>query len=263
MTVDAPELQVMLIGCSKDPVKIAYSAFLLEQEGMDPLDVWNQVESERVSKEEMLLRLKAKGLLNNAFPYQHIRFVFAICNISQIANEILEFPRRFDFKRLATKLTQPIQSRDHQFVTPPAIKKDKDLNAKWIALQNQVNDFLKLCDAKGVSPEESNVAYPLAKLTTKQISLTFQDIQLFLDEMMCDKIFWEIREIAWSMYRLIKKEFPTLESRIGIKCWENRNLCCNENKEIYDKCQWRKKRPHMSDLNSLFYHPKERKIAEI
>lgn len=205
-----------------------------------------------IDRETMINCISQKVGSEYQKPLRQVQFVFLVRNISQISAS--------QFNRQQTELDQngisqsyiDIQSRSQTAVTPPSFQGNPELLKKWFNLQADIAVFYKYCREQGIEPDDAGFALPRGLQCREQISLSFQAMQKFLDQRLCEKTQWEINEMSWKILWIMKREFPTLAKRLGIKCAENRNLFCDEPYHVYEACRLNKTRPHRNDLNTLW-----------
>ena len=245
-------LNVTFLGCSKDPIEILYSSSKIRQSPDDAAKIWQQIQSGEITREAMV-NYAAKNLGSNyQTPLKQAQFLFVVDNISQIGSSYFNRQQIESDKNNIAQSYLELQNKDQTAVTPPSFQVNPELLEKWSNLQTDIVAFYNYCRDQGVEADDAGFALPRGLRCREQISMSFQTMQRFLDQKMCEKIQWEINELSWQIFQIMKKEFPTLAKRLGIKCWENRNLFCDEPHQIYESCKWHRSRPHKDDLNSLW-----------
>ncbi|MBU2512839.1 FAD-dependent thymidylate synthase [bacterium] len=199
-------------------------------------------------------------LLNKNYPEKkltsqiQVHFIFIIKNASSRCQSLLTHQKiGLESAEMSSSMTLPADMQT-QFVTPPAFTTDSKILAQWNHLQSAMMSFYNGCLEKGISHDDASLALPdaHAHMFRRQVSLNFRGMQEFLDESMCHKTYWELKEIAFQIYAHMKLEFPTLAKRLGAKCWENRNLYCDEPYDSYITCKCSHSRPHKSSLIDFF-----------
>lgn len=253
-----PKLKVQFLGCTKDPVEVIYSAFRICYSRDNAIEMWDKIRSGAISKETMYKFVEEKIGTGHTSPLRQVQFVFVVDNISRACTA--QFNRhhigieREEMSQRYVNFNKGIQS----FVTPPSLQENEAVMERWDKLQGEIIDFYNFCTQQGIKQEDARFALPMGTVSREQFSMGFQAMQQFLDVRLCERAQWEIREMAWQIYKIMKKEFPTLAGRLGIKCWENRSLYCDEEYGNYKKCKWSKMRPHRNDLNDLWKESKKR-----
>ena len=254
----SPKLNVSFLGCTKDPVEVIYSAFRICYSKDDAMETWRKIRSGDISKEKMNQFVMEKLGTGHTSPLRQVQFVFVVDNISRACTA--QFNRhhigieREEMSQRYVNFNKGIQA----FVTPPSFEDNPEIMEGWVKLQEEIIDFYNQCTTAGIKQEDARFALPMGTVSREQFAIGFQAMQQFLDVRMCERAQWEIRDMAWQMFKIMKKEFPVLAKRLGIKCFENRNLYCDEDHDAYLACKWSSSRPHKSDLNELWMSEKKR-----
>ncbi len=247
-----PDLNVEFLGCSKDPVEILYSAYQQSYSHEQASHIWMSIQNREIAYDVMSQTLKKSGFGNQPKSLTQVHFVFVINNISSYCQSILTQQKvGLESGELLSNLTTSADLK-HSFITPPSFKKDNRILTRWKELQASLISFYNDCIAKGISHDDARLALPEAVVSKRQISLGFRNMQEFLDESLCHKSYWELKEVAAQIFQYMKFEFPTLAKKLGAKCWENRKLYCDEPYDLYKNCRCSRSRPHKSVLNDLF-----------
>ncbi|MDH5561536.1 MAG: FAD-dependent thymidylate synthase [Deltaproteobacteria bacterium] len=254
-----PELKVSFLGCTKDPVAVTYSAFRICYSKDDAAETWRKINEGEITRESMEKFVNEKLGTGHTSPLRQIHFIFVIDNVSRALTA--QFNRhhigieREEMSQRYVNFNKGIKV----FVTPPSIQENETVLPRWLSLQKEILDFYNLCLDNNIKQEDARFALPMGTVSREQFAMGFQAMQQFLDVRMCERAQWEIRDLSWKIYKIMKKEFPTLASKLGIKCWENRNLYCDEEHSAYKNCMWSRSRPHKNDLNDLWKKNKKSK----
>ena len=247
-----PELNVAFLGCSKDPLEILYSAYIIAKKPEKITSTWQQFQEKTISREEMAAILPAKKKDHYSTNLRQAQFVFKVENISRISSISLNrASTKAEGAGIICAAPQAQNSRELA-VTPPSFQRSQELIKKWFDLQAEIDSFYKTCLDLEISADDAAFALPQGLLCSEQLSMSSQAMQQFLDSSMCEETSWELKKLSNQIYQIMKREFPSLSGRLGIKCWENRNLFCDEPYERYKMCKWSKTRPHQSHLNNLW-----------
>jgi len=247
-----PRLHVELVGCSNDPIEVLYSAFQLYNSQDSASETWRKIKTGKISRKTMEGIMAERLGIGYTGPLRQVQFIFVVENLSSACSAL--FNRQYNSIE-SGKTPQrylDVTENTNLFITPPSFRENQAVQIKWNDLQNQIVAFYKFCASQGIQPEDARFALPLGTVSKEQFSMGFQTMQQFLDVYMCEKAPWEHREMAWQIFRTMKEAFPSLNARLGIKCWENRNLFCDETHEFYAQCKWSKTRPHKSDLTEMW-----------
>jgi len=247
-----PTLSVSFLGCTKDPVEILYSARKISQSCDDAMEIWQQIQGKSITREEMINYISDRREYDRFPVFKQAQFVFLVNNISRISALALKRHQVEKEKAETPRQGKRLKNREQISLTPPSIQDNPELLKKWTKLQDEMVTLYNSCLELGINKHDAEYVMPQGLLCREQLSMSFQGMQQFLDVKLCEKTAWEIKEMSWQMYHLMKETFPSLADRLGIKCWENRSLFCDEPLEFFKTCVWQQKRPHKSHLNTLW-----------
>lgn len=242
---------VTFLGCSKDPVEIAYSTLSIRESNQSPRMIWQEIQTGDISREAMWRLLARHGIALSQHIDNSVYFLFVIDDLSSAAmgslNQSLAELGAFLIPNSVTKnLSEPTG-----MVTPPSIQKHPELMRRWNHISKELVEFYYQCEKEDVDDAERRLILPLGTSIREQYSLTFQSIQALLDIYMCEAMDWELKQMAWEIYDSMKIEFPSLSNRLGVRCWENRNLFCDKEYDVYQACYWKDQRPHQTDFQAI------------
>ncbi len=109
------------------------------------------------------------------------------------------------------------------FIVPPSIVKAGD-EAYLRSLIKSVATYYKLLSL-GISYEDARYVLPQAVKTRLMISMNARELfENFLPLRMCSRAQWEIRYIAWSLWKLLVEVHPDIFTYAGPRCilYDNR-----------------------------------------
>lgn len=119
------------------------------------------------------------------------------------------------------------------FVPPPAFHSKEDLVFEWAeSVLRSASDYYRLL-SRGALREDAR--YVLADSVRTRIVVTMNArelVQVFLPLRMCTKAQWEIRHIAWAMWRELVKVHPQLFKWAGPSCVYRENTTRTEPVEL-------------------------------
>lgn len=248
----ASALKIQLLGCTRNPVKICYSAFQISIDPNNRFTLWNERHLPELTTSAMLRELpdSIKNLQKEKLKRLH--FVFFAENISHKGiSELRRYHQITDLEKYLQSGSND-QPEVNGFLTPESFAGNKRITKRWNKLQKEMHLFYKYCLENGIAHKEIEPCLPTGALATGQYSMSFQTLQYFLENGMCREAFPEVRELSWQIYDEMKKEFPSLAQKLGVKCWENRRLFCDEKPATYHGCKYSKSRPHRNDLSGFW-----------
>ncbi len=240
-------LSVSFLGCSVIPNEIVYLAQKIRHDEENPNQLWQSIQNGDIAK----FKLEKLNGKSSTKQLDQAQFLFLVKNISittynKVVKEYSKFVELSDYLERAADLGRL------RFVVPPAVLSNHKVKTKWQHLHKEIIKFFHLCTDQGLSIAQSGLSLPMVSLPQDLLAFDFQTLQHFLDNAMCEQSTWEIKTLAWELYEVMKSEFRILSQRLGIKCWENRQIVCNESLSAYNQCRFGKGiRPHNSSLNSI------------
>lgn len=257
-TDNSPKLKVEFLGYSSDPAAIIYSAFRICYSRDNAKNLWKKIRDGEIPREQMEKFIDEKLGTGHTSPLRQAQFVFVVDNISRAATA--QFNRhhigieREEMSQRYVNFNKGIKA----FITPPSFLDHPDIISRWQDLQKELIDFYNFCLDHKIKQEDARFALPMGTVSREQFSMGLQAMQQFLDVRLCERAQWEIRDMGWQIYKIMRKEFPVLGKKLGIKCWENRKMYCDEDPGSYQNCKWSKSRPHKSHLEELWKADKKK-----
>lgn len=244
-------IEVKLLGCSRDRLLLRQMIQQVRAKHQSPTAVRHLLNDGRIDRDAVERQIGSGQSADpvDAFPF--LRFVFSASHISEKAGTrlSLEYPQEIIGNAQPSGHFVP----DAQWVTPPAFKNDPDIEKQWRLLQEQYASFIGCCRKSGIQGDDLCYAAPGAAPTSLLLIFDFRSLQQFLDKELCENMPWETSRIAWKIYAIMKSDFPVLARKLGISCWENRQMFCREPVEVYQRCRFGQgQRPHREMLDSLF-----------
>ncbi|MBI5198459.1 MAG: FAD-dependent thymidylate synthase, partial [Nitrospirae bacterium] len=143
--------------------------------------------------------------------------------------------------------TSDIRHQTFDYIVPPSIAKDKEaLEAfeNFIVEAQKTYDFIvERLDRKGIKGEsafqDARFVLPNAAETKIMVTMNARELLHFLRQRCCERAQWEIREMAFEMYKLVKKVAPTIFEKAGPACLygpcTEGEMYCGKLKEVREK----------------------------
>ncbi len=104
-------------------------------------------------------------------------------------------------------------------VIPPSIISKQELLAVFIKETSRVFQVYRYLISKGVPPEDARFLIPMGVQTKLVVTMNARElIQSFLPLRMCTKAQWEIRTVAWLLWRELNRLHPRLFKYAGPRC---------------------------------------------
>ncbi|MCE4606188.1 MAG: FAD-dependent thymidylate synthase [Desulfurococcales archaeon] len=105
------------------------------------------------------------------------------------------------------------------FVIPPSIASKKEAASEFIRETSRLFHVYRKMVSKGIPPEDARFIIPMGVQTKLVITMNARElIQSFLPLRMCTKAQWEIRIVAWLLWRKLLSIHPRLFKYAGPRC---------------------------------------------
>jgi len=134
---------------------------------------------------------------------------------------------RSDYEYYAVILAKYLESRpsydslleavSEAYIIPPATVRGRDQGFLESLVEDTMEYYKAL--ARGYTPEDARFLIPQAVKTRLVVSMNARElVEVFLPLRMCSRAQWEIRYVAWSMWRILNEIQPELFSYTGPRC---------------------------------------------
>lgn len=159
------------------------------------------------------------------------QFHFHIEGISRACSHQLVRTRTASFAQRSQRF---VSEDGFDYVTPPALLSDDDHTKAARELYDdtikRIRECYEVMQTLGVKNEDARFILPNACCTTIDMSIDFRNLCHFMNERLCSKAQWEIRELAQKMRRLVVEVFPEADNMLVPKCERFEMPFCTENK---------------------------------
>ena len=125
-----------------------------------------------------------------------------------------------------------VSSDNFDYVTPPALlgnddhtKAARDLYEDTI---KRINECYEVMQSLGIKNEDARFILPNACCTTIDVSFDFRNLIHFMNERLCARAQWEIRELAQKMRDCVIEVFPEAKAMLVPKCERFDTAFCPE-----------------------------------
>lgn len=155
------------------------------------------------------------------------QFHFHIEGISRACSHQLVRSRTFSF---AQRSQRWVQENGFDYVTPNTILHNHQAKASYDRLMHQIESAYEELQRFRIPNEDARFVLPNACETTIDVSCDFRNLCHFMNERLCKKAQWEIRELAQKMKECVVEVFPEAVSMLVPKCEMNNIHFCTEKK---------------------------------
>lgn len=202
---------VQLIRYTPDPERTVAAAARL---CYSPIGATRILEELAPSQAERLLRQVIQSGHHSVL--EHASFTFAIAGISRVTSHQLVRHRLASY----SQQSQRYVAYDHlEYVTPPAIAADADLQAQYDAAMQTAHALYISLQEAGIDKEDARYVLPNAATTNLVVTMNARELRHFFTLRCCNRAQWEIRALAHAMRRAVRNVAPILFEDAGPACW--------------------------------------------
>ena len=226
-------MNVQLLAYTPDPDKVVATAAKLCYSDSDINSLMENLTEEKTAKFiDMLVSIGHES------PIEHVSFTFGIEGISRACSLQLVRHRIASYSQRSQRYVSEAQ---FDFITPPLIESDSDLNAMYYEYMMRTQQFYDYLVDHGIPKEDARYILPNACSTSIVVTMNARSLFNFFKHRCCDRAQEEIRNLAKEMLRLCKGVAPQIFKYAGPscvmlgKCPEGKMTCgkANEMKEKY------------------------------
>ena len=162
-----------------------------------------------------------KSVLEFAQFHFHIEGISRVCSMQLVRHRTAKFAQR----------SQRYCSEDgFQIVTPPSILTKHTAKASYDRLMHNIQSVYEELQRLGIPNEDARFVLPNACCTNIDVSFDLRNLAHFMNERLCKKAQWEIRELAQKMKECVVEVFPESASMLVPKCEMYNVHFCTEKK---------------------------------
>lgn len=226
-------MNVQLLAYTPDPERVVATAAKLCYSSSDIGSLMENLTEERTAKFiDMLVSIGHES------PIEHVSFTFGIEGISRACSHQLVRSRIASYSQRSQRYVSEAQ---FDFITPPLIEADSDLNAMYFEYMMRTQQFYDYLVDHGIPKEDARYILPNACSTSIVVTMNARSLFNFFKHRCCNRAQEEIRNLANEMLRLCKEVAPQIFKYAGPscvtlgRCPEGKMSCgkINEMKERY------------------------------
>ena len=244
-------MQVKLIDYAAMPLEKLYAAFRTCYSADTPIEIWQKIEAERISHDQVRKFIAERLKTGHASPLEQVVFWFAIANVSRsLSHQFVRHRIGISFEQQSQRYVKFRQDK-LAFVLPQSWQR-AGLESDFAELLDKTSALYARALKAGIPAEDARFILPNAAPTNFHVMVNFAEMLHICDLRLCVRAQWEIRKMVALMRLEIKRVLPEVAIFLQPKCGENRMGYCDESLEDWKKCPLGKVRPHKSSLFELF-----------
>ena len=165
---------------------------------------------------------------------EHIVFCFSIDEFSRISSQQ---ETRHRIQSVSQQSQRYCLTKDRiEIIVPPKIEKHEDLSDWYNRINDEVFRFYNACLERGIPKEDARYAFMNGTKTRLIVSFNLRSLMNFMNERLCFKAQWEVRNLANDMKNEVISSFKELGAFLVPKCRKLRycpeSKCCGYYNEI-------------------------------
>ena len=171
-----------------------------------------------------------RGLISSGHDsvLEHAYYTFSIEGISRACSHQLVRHRIASYSQQSQRYVKFANAKHPEdfFVIPPEIEKNRTLRSGFLDVTvlayNAYFDLVEALEDSGrtteQAQEDARYVLPNAAKTNITVTMNIRELRHFFNQRMCKRSQWEIRELAFNMYRLVFAYSPELLWNSGANC---------------------------------------------
>lgn len=244
-------INVRLLDHTSDPARSLYVAYRTAYSALTPQTIVDRIESERITRVQMLDFIEKRLETGHASPLEHVWFEFAISGVSRaFSHQFVRHHIGISFEQQSQRYVA-FKKGEFPYTIPETVKRAGLADKMEDAFGKLGDLYQEMIDA-GVPAEDARFLIPNAANTNFKIVVNFLELLHICDLRLCTRAQWEFRQVASQMRAEVHRKFPELAKYIQPKCGDKRYGYCDESLEDWQACPIGRKRPHKKMLFELF-----------
>jgi len=180
-------------------------------------EAWSEMSEEEVEKwiRETLRR-------SHFSPWEHCVYTFYVEGISRVTSHQLVRHRIASYTQHSQRY-KVLKGALLEVVVPPTVSsRPEAAEAFSKAVEEALSAYKKLVEL-GVPPEDARYVLPQAIKTKLLVTMNARELAHFIELRSCTRAQWEIRAVAWAMWKRAYEVHPRLWKWIGPRCLASEN----------------------------------------
>jgi thymidylate synthase (FAD) len=213
------ELSVTLLQHTPDPDRAVAIAGRLCYAPVSAAELQHEMSAEDVAK---LVRVLVRSGHHSAL--EHASFTFAVDGVSRACTHQLVRHRLASYNQQSQRYVN--FGGGDSFVVPPSVAANAEAEQVFLAAMEHARAAydrlveLGLAEGRGKESvqEDARFVLPNAAETKIVVTMNARELRHFLQVRCCNRAQWEIRDLAWTMRRMLREVAPNLFEKTGPGC---------------------------------------------
>ncbi|HEV2037516.1 MAG TPA: FAD-dependent thymidylate synthase [Candidatus Eremiobacteraceae bacterium] len=207
-------VRVTLLEKSPHPTAMTATAARTCYSANDPAAI---VERWEHKPDDMIKTVERVRTAGHHSTLEHNIYVFGVTGLSRAATHQLVRHRHLQFDQQSQRYLA-FKDADFPYVKPKRLSSLPELSARFDALMREIGETYQALMAAGIPGEDARFVLPNAAASQLIVSGNARAWYEFLTLRTCNMAQWEIREMAFAVLRILKREDPVLFKDAGATC---------------------------------------------
>jgi thymidylate synthase (FAD) len=244
-------IEVRLLDHSTDPIRSLYVAYRTAYSSLTPVQIVNRIESERITRDQMLDFIEKRMETGHASPLEQVWFEFGISGVSRaFSHQFVRHKMGISFEQQSQRYVT-FKGGEFPYTVPESVKRAglaDELDAEF----DRVAALYDRMVQAGIPAEDARFVLPNATNTNFKVTVNFLELLHIADLRLCTRAQWEFRKVVAMMRAEVIRTVPELGRYLQPKCGEHRLGYCDEPYDAWQACPIGRKRPHKRDLFAIY-----------
>jgi thymidylate synthase (FAD) len=243
-------IKVVLLEHTPNPLRSLYVAFRGDYSHVPFHVIWERIEDERISPEQMVAYVKERLEAGHTSPLYQVTFKFSVSGLSRVTtHQLVRHHIGIDFEQQSLRYVQLREGR-FPYIIPRSVKEHGKQERFEEAMKSLGELYQELVD-EGIPAEDARFSIPMAVGSNIQFNVNVAELLHIADERLCMRTQWEFRHLVAKVRTQVLRVEPLLGRLMQPKCGEHRLMYCNEEFKSWERCPIGKSRPHKSQVKDL------------
>lgn len=160
--------------------------------------------------------------------FEFVDFTF---HIEGVSRALLAQLTRHRMASFAVRSQRYVNEQHFDYIIPNSIRKEESLLKQYNSLMDNINNFYQLACDLNIPKEDARFVLPNACETIIEFKCNGRELIHFMNERLCTRAQWEIRELAQNMKKAVEEIDIDFSKYLVPKCEKNPDLYfCTESK---------------------------------
>jgi len=171
----------------------------------------------RMGEDEVEIWIRETLRRGHLSPWEHCVYTFYAENVSRVLTHQLVRHRLASYSQYSQRYKKMTPGMLDP-VVPPRIRRRDDAYKVFVEAVNKAEEAYSLLVDMGVPPEDARYLLPQATRTKIVVTMNAREILHFIGLRSCTKAQWEIRALAWALWKKLYELHPRLWKYAGPRC---------------------------------------------